>query len=121
MKGAMGKRQSSREESMKVELVELASKIDGQIGQQCEFELNGPKGTDTVQIPTIAEDKEDSPKLKNVAAELLKKHHCLYHLSMAKMQVMPKQGILPKKLAKCNIPICTSCLYGKGNQKAMED
>ena len=110
-------RQSSREESMKFELVELASKQDGQTGQQCKFELNGPKGTDTVQTPTIIEDEEDSPKLENVAAEFLKKHHCLNHLSMAKMQVMAKQGILPKKWAKGDIPICTICLYGKATRR----
>jgi hypothetical protein len=34
---------------MKLELVELASKQDGQTGQQCEFDLDGPKGTNTVQ------------------------------------------------------------------------
>jgi hypothetical protein len=110
-------RQSSREESMKLELVELASKQDGQTGQQCKFELDGPKGTDTVQTPMIIEDEEDSPKLENVAAEFLKKHHCLNHLSMAKMQVMAKQGILPKRWAKCDIPICTICLYGKATRR----
>jgi hypothetical protein len=36
---------------------------------------------------------------------------------MAKMQVMAKQGILPKRGAKCDIPICTSCLYGKATRK----
>ena len=60
---------------MKLELVELALKQDGQTGQLCKFELDGRKGTDTVQTPTIIEDKEDLPKLENVAAELLKKHH----------------------------------------------
>ncbi len=64
-------RLESREESMKLELVELASKQDGQTGQQCEFELDGPKGTNTVQSPTIIEDEEDSPKLESVAAEFL--------------------------------------------------
>jgi hypothetical protein len=36
---------------------------------------------------------------------------------MAKMQVMAKQGILPKKWAKCDIPICISCLYGKATRR----
>jgi hypothetical protein len=102
---------------MKLEPVELASKQDGQTGQQCKFKLNGPKGTDRVQAPTIIEDEEDSPKLENVAAEFLKKHHCLNHLSMAKMQVMARQGILPKRWAECDIPICTSCLYGKATRR----
>jgi hypothetical protein len=110
-------RRTSREESMKLELVELESKQDRQTGQQCEFELDGPKRTSTVQTPTVIEDEEESPKLENVAADFLKKHHCLNHLSMAKMQVMAKQGILPKRWAKCDIPICTSCLYGKATRR----
>jgi hypothetical protein len=110
-------RQSSRAESMNLEPVEPSSKQDEQTGQQCEFELDGPKGTEAVQTPTIIEDEEDSPKLESVAAEFLKKHHCLNHLSTAKMQVMAKQGILPKKWAKCDIPICTSCLYGKATRR----
>ena len=97
---------------MKLELVELALKQDGQTGQLCKFELDGRKGTDTVQTPTIIEDEEDSTKLENIAAEFMKKHNCLKHLSMAKMQVMAKQGIVPKRWAKCDIPICTSYLYG---------
>jgi hypothetical protein len=110
-------RQSSRE-SMNVEEVKLSSKQDRQTSQQCEFNLNGPKGTETARTPTIIEDEEDSPKLESVAAEFLKKHHCLNHLSMAKMQVMAKQGgILPKRWAKSDIPICTSCLYGKATRR----
>jgi hypothetical protein len=111
--------QTSREESMNVKKVELSSKQDGQTGQQCKFNLDGPKRTESVQTPTIIKDKEDSPKLESVAAEFLKKHHCLNHLSMAKMQVMAKQGILPKKCSKCDIPIicCTSCLYGKATRR----
>jgi hypothetical protein len=109
-------RQSSWE-SMNVEEVELLLKQDRQTSQQYEFNLDGPEGTETVRTPTIIEDEEDSPKLESVAAKLLKKHHCLNHLSMAKMQVMAKQGILPKRWAKCDIPICTSCLYGKATRR----
>ncbi len=109
-------RQSSRE-SMNVEEVELSSTQDGQTSQQCEFNLDGPEGTETVRTPTIIKDEEDSPKLESVAAQFLKKHHCLNHLSMAKMQVMATQGILPKRWAKCDIPICTSCLYGKATRR----
>jgi hypothetical protein len=109
-------RQSSRE-SMNVEEVELSSKQDGQTSQQCEFNLDGPEGTETVRTPTIIDDEEDSPKLESVAAEFLKKHHCLNPLSMAKMQVMAKQGILSKRWAKCDIPMCTSCLSGKATRR----
>ncbi len=100
-----------------MELVELAWKQDGHTGQQFEFNLNGPKGTDTVQTPTIIKDEEDSPKLENTAAEFLKKHHCLNHMSMTKMQLMAKQGILSMRWAKCDIPISVSCLYGKATRR----
>jgi hypothetical protein len=105
--------QTSREESMNVEEGELLSKQDGQTDQQCEFNLDRPKGTELVQTPTIIEDEEDSPKLGSVAADFLKKNHCLNHLSMAEMQVMANQGILTKRWAKYDIPIRTSCLNGK--------
>jgi hypothetical protein len=38
-------------------------------------------------------------------------------MSAAKMQSMAKRGLLPKKLAKCQIPTCTSCLYGKTTRR----
>jgi hypothetical protein len=33
------------------------------------------------------------------------------------MQSMAKCGLLPKKLAKCQIPACTSCLYGRATRR----
>jgi hypothetical protein len=33
------------------------------------------------------------------------------------MQSMAKCSLLPKKLAKCQIPACTSCLYGKATRR----
>ena len=36
---------------------------------------------------------------------------------MAEMQVMAKKGIPSKNWAKCDIPICTSCLYGKATRR----
>ena len=38
-------------------------------------------------------------------------------MSAAKMQSMAKRGLLPKKLAKSQIPTCTSCLYGKATRR----
>jgi hypothetical protein len=40
---------------MKLELVELALKQDRQTCQQCKFELDGPRGSDTIQTPTMRE------------------------------------------------------------------
>ena len=98
---------------------ELISKSgDQEPRHTMEFDLEGPitqggEGT----LPNLIEDEEDSPRLENATAELLRRHHKLNHLSMIKMQVMAKQGILPKQLVKCDITICTSCLYGKATRR----
>jgi hypothetical protein len=34
---------------------------------------------------------------------------------------MAAQDILPKRLSKCNIPICPVCLYGKSTKRAWQD
>jgi hypothetical protein len=36
---------------------------------------------------------------------------------MAKMHVMAKQGIIPKRWAECDIPICTCHFYGKAARR----
>jgi hypothetical protein len=49
----------------------------------------------------------------STAAELLRFHHKFVHLSFRKLQLMAKMGTIPKKLAKCQIPTCSACLYAK--------
>jgi hypothetical protein len=36
---------------------------------------------------------------------------------MKKVQTLAEWGLLPSKLAKCKIPICTSCMFGKAIRK----
>jgi hypothetical protein len=38
-------------------------------------------------------------------------------MSPSRMQTMAKAGILPRRFAKCNVPICWSCHYGKMHKK----
>ena len=78
------------------------------------FDLNA---TDRTDLPVIIEDEEDTAVPQNIAAEFLRWHHKLNHMSAAKMQSMAKRGLLPSKLAKCQIPTCTSCLYGKATRR----
>ena len=79
------------------------------------FDLNATNRTD---LPVIIEDEEDTAvSQENPSAEFLRWHHKLNHMSAAKMQSMAKRGLLPKKLAKCQIPTCTSCLYGKATRR----
>jgi Reverse transcriptase (RNA-dependent DNA polymerase)/GAG-pre-integrase domain len=78
------------------------------------FDLDAIDRTD---LPAIIEDEEDTAFHEKPAAEFLRWHHKLNHMSGAKMQSMAKRGLLPKILAKCQIPACTSCLYGKATRR----
>ena len=49
----------------------------------------------------------------NISMQLLKIHNRFGHLSFHKLQIMAKQGILPKKYATCDIPVCAACSYAK--------
>ena len=63
-------------------------------------------------IPNEEEALPESPTL-----ELLRTHHRMGHLSMSKIQAMARQGLLPKRLGTCKIPVCTACLYGKATRR----
>ncbi len=45
--------------------------------------------------------------------ELLQWHYRCGHMSMYRLQKLAAKGILPTKLARCPIPACQSCMYGK--------
>ena len=88
-----------------------------------EFDLNGPTTpasegertappTSTINIISDEEDRQSSD-----LAELLMLHQQHGHISMRKLQEMAKQGIIPKRLAKCRIPTCSACLYSKATKK----
>ncbi|KAI2513038.1 hypothetical protein MHU86_1329 [Fragilaria crotonensis] len=78
------------------------------------FDLDAKNHPDS---PAIVEDEEDATFQEKPAAEFLRWHHKLNHMSGAKMQSMAKSGLLPRKLATCQIPTCTSCLYGKATRR----
>jgi hypothetical protein len=78
------------------------------------FDLETTEGADA---PAIIKDEEDTAVRDNPAAEFLRWHHKLNHMSAAKMQAMARQGLLPKKLAKCQVPTCTSCSYGRATRR----
>ena len=51
-------------------------------------------------------------------AELLMAHHRFQHIPFSTHQEMARQGILPRRLAQCKIPSCSTCLYRKATKKA---
>ena len=44
-------------------------------------------------------------------------HQRFGHLSFTKLQQMARDGIIPKKFAKCPKPACSSCLYAKATRR----
>ncbi|GAX15565.1 hypothetical protein FisN_3Hu032 [Fistulifera solaris] len=62
---------------------------------------NGP-----TSIDDIADNDEDKPD--NVSAEFLRYHLRFGHCSPKKLQLMATLGIIPRRLAKCPVPICSA-------------
>jgi hypothetical protein len=53
------------------------------------------------------------PEFSMAQQELLHWHYRLNHLSFTHIQAMTKLHLLPSRLAKCTIPLCIVCTYGK--------
>ena len=66
-------------------------------------------------LHTIPDDRE--PTTISAQDELMRWHYRLNHLSFKHMFQLAKQGLLPKKILKANIPICPACQYGKMHRK----
>jgi hypothetical protein len=77
-----------------------------------DFPIDGPNQG----MPTIIPDEEDII-IQDESAELLRYHHRTGHTPMSKLQEMALQKMIPSRLAKCRIPICTACAYGKASRK----
>ena len=79
------------------------------------FDLN--QDSEEKQADVVTEEEMQKPT-ENDSAELLRYHHKFGHVSFARLQAMARQGTLPAKLAKCPIPLCASCFYGKATKRA---
>jgi hypothetical protein len=83
------------------------------------FNLAGPVTQDgKAKAPVVITDEEDRNEGKiTPTTELLIWHSKFGHIEFAKLQAMAQQGIIPKRLAKCNVPTCSSCMYAKGTKR----
>ena len=82
-----------------------------------DFDLDGKTTEDATPPPPdiIPHEEEQSPSAE---AELLRYHYDFGHLPFAKLQQMAKDGILPKRLAKCHVPVCSACNFAKATKRA---
>jgi Reverse transcriptase (RNA-dependent DNA polymerase) len=67
--------------------------------------------------PAVIEQDDLEVKAKSDESLLLDYHYRYSHASFAKLQRMAKDGILPKRLSHCRIPVCAACMYGKATKK----
>ena len=70
--------------------------------------INHTQGT---RLVIIEEEKDKNPT--NMAAVMLQCHHQFKHISFLKLQLMEKQGVIPKCLSKGPILVCSEWLYYK--------
>jgi hypothetical protein len=84
--------------------------------QNTSFDFDSPSEYTNQKLPVVIEDEEDRQPT-NVSAEFLQYHQKFNHVAPKRIQMMAKQLIIPYKLSKCPIPICTACLYGKATKR----
>jgi transposase InsO family protein len=84
--------------------------------QVTTFSLDGPTTYTNRKPPVVIEDEEER-QIDNVSAEFLRYQQKFNHVSPKRIQMMAKQRILPFRLSKCPVPVCTACLYGKATKR----
>ena len=85
--------------------------------KQTSFNLDGPVDVTRQQRPVLVEDEEDRGLQDNVSAEFLRWHHRFNHCSPKRLQLLARRGVIPRRLARCPIPVCSACLYGKATRR----
>ena len=83
--------------------------------RRADFDLDGPTVTGSPKPVVI--DEEEEKQATTAAQELLRYHHQFGHASFAKLQNMAKQNIIPRRLAKCQVPTCSACLFAKATRR----
>ena len=76
-----------------------------------EFDLNGPSSSKATK------QHSDTLNMSFEARDMLKLHYKLGHMPFAKMREMARQGHIPKQFAKCDVPLCSACIYAKQTRK----
>jgi hypothetical protein len=75
----------------------------------------------TNEQATPADMDDIAESLMDPSQELLRYHVRLAHTSFRRLQLMAKQGILPRRLAICHVPKCATCLYAKAHRQPWRD
>ena len=74
--------------------------------------LHRPGGENTNDEP-----EEMPAPSAGASAEFQQWHERCGHIPPSRIQAMARNGILPARLAKCHVPMCPSCTFGKANRR----
>jgi hypothetical protein len=77
-----------------------------------QFDLNGDKSEKPATSTKSLEKKKE-----NDSAELLRMHFKFGHIEFERLRQMGKVGMLPSRIADCDIPSCAACLCGKAHKR----
>ena len=80
-----------------------------------------PPGGDAAAVNSVPYATYSDGELANPQHELLRLHHKLAHLPFSQLQAMVRNHITPIRLAKCAVPKCSACLFGKATKRAWRD
>ncbi len=70
------------------------------------------------QNPTMIKQHHDPPDSRLALEDQYYQMHCsLGHIHHDRMQLMVRNGTLPRRFLRCRLPMCASCLYGKATRK----
>jgi hypothetical protein len=78
--------------------------------------FNDLQGSKERQRLVVIEEELEMKAMRE-EAELLQYHYRYAQASFNKLQVMARQRIIPRKLAKCRQPVCAACMYGKATKR----
>jgi len=81
---------------------------------EVSFDIDNSSGSPTSSFvqTSIDEDHAESLESPDRAAELMRYHYRLGHLSFQKLQLLARIGEIPRALADIKPPACSGCLFG---------
>jgi GAG-pre-integrase domain len=61
----------------------------------------------------VTENDEDEFKQMDPKSELLLWHYKMGHMPFSTLRSMANNGIIPRRLLHCKVPVCADCMYGQ--------
>jgi hypothetical protein len=78
---------------------------------------NLPNTKATPKVANQVSEGEELQSTEQDEAALLQHHYRYGHAPFSKLQEMARQGIIPRRLRKCRIPVCAACMFGKATRR----